>query len=184
MLSKSKILSSIIAVAGLAVAAIDQEAVAQNAATLPGGASSLQETYDDWMVACVINDQSKNQKLCALSQQQVDKNSRQRVLAVEWRPKGDGIEGIVFLPFGLALAKGAAFQFDDGPFGKPADFSTCLPAGCLVPIDFNKDILAAMRKASRFNVKAIGQDGKDVSFTISLKGFSTAFDRTRHLAGG
>jgi len=88
------------------------------------------------------------------------------------------------LPFGLALAKGAAFQFDDGPFGKPADFSTCLPAGCLVSIDFNKDILAAMRRASRFNVKAIGQDGKHVSFTISLKGFATAFDRTKQLVGG
>lgn len=184
MLRKSKILSSITTIAGLAAAAINHEAFAQTGATLPGGASSLQETYDDWMVACVVNDQTRNQKLCALSQQQLDKNSRQRVLAVEWRPKGDGIEGTAFLPFGLVLAKGAAFQFDDGPFGKPADFSTCLPAGCLVPIDFNKDILAAMRRASRFNVKAIGQDGKDVTFTISLKGFSTAFDRTKQLVGG
>jgi invasion protein IalB len=26
------------------------------ASALPGGASSLQETYDDWMVACAVND--------------------------------------------------------------------------------------------------------------------------------
>jgi hypothetical protein len=37
------------------------------ASALPGGASSLQETYDDWMVACAVNDQATHQKLCTLS---------------------------------------------------------------------------------------------------------------------
>ena len=41
--------------------------MAQEKAELPGGASSLRETYQDWTVQCqVVN----NVKQCAISQQQ------------------------------------------------------------------------------------------------------------------
>ncbi len=44
---------------------------AQQAPTLPGGASSLQETYQDWHVACQVAD---NAKRCVLVQQQNQQN--------------------------------------------------------------------------------------------------------------
>ncbi|NTH14231.1 invasion associated locus B family protein [Agrobacterium rhizogenes] len=182
MLSKRACLLAVTATALSLALSSATPAFAEDTAALPGGASSLQETYDDWVVACAAGDQAKGQKLCTLSQQQFDKKSQQRVVAIEWKPSGDGIQGNLALPFGLALAKGAAFQFDDGPVGKPAAFSTCLPTGCLVPIEFNKDILAGMRKASHLNIKAVGADGKDIPFAISLKGFPNAFDRTKQLA--
>ena len=66
---------------------------------LPGGASSLQETYGDWRVACA---QQNGKKICALSQRQTDKDSRQLVLAVELSaPAADKAEGTLILPFGL-----------------------------------------------------------------------------------
>src|SRR5215207_3100437 len=47
---------------------------------LPGGATSLQETYSDWIVRCSA---SGGLKICALSQQQTDSKSGHRILAVE-----------------------------------------------------------------------------------------------------
>jgi len=60
-------------------------ALAQDAPSLPGGASSLQETFGDWRVACWVTDASRN---CALSQQQARQNG-QRVLAIELRACAD-----------------------------------------------------------------------------------------------
>ena len=85
------------------------------------------------------------------------------------------------LPFGLALDNGATFQVDDGAAGPPQKFRTCIPAGCLVPISFDAHMLAALRKGAQLKVKAVVDGGKDTLFTISLKGFPNAFDRTAAL---
>lgn len=57
-------------------------AAGESAATvsgLPGGASSLNETYEDWRIACA---RQGNRKRCVLSQVQTQQNG-QRVLAIE-----------------------------------------------------------------------------------------------------
>jgi invasion protein IalB len=134
---------------------------AEDAPSLPGGASSLRETHGDWVVSCAIQAQGgRDLKLCSLSQEQTDSNSRQRV---------------------LALDQGAVLQVDDSPAGTPQKFRTCLPAGCLVPVAFDARILAALRKGTQLKVKAAADGGKETSFTISLKGFPNAFDRTAAL---
>jgi len=150
---------------------------------LPGGASSLRESHGDWVVTCAVQNQAgRNVKLCAFSQEQTDSNSRQRVLAIELKPEGNGVSGMLVLPFGLALDQGASFQIDDGPTGSPQKFRTCIPAGCLVPVSFDARTLAALRKGSQLKIKTIADGGKETPFTISLKGFPSAFDRTAALA--
>ena len=68
----------------------------QQAASLPNGASSLQETYQDWQLACRMQD---NARVCTITQDQTQKNG-QRLLAVELRvgQKG-GVAGTLLLPF-------------------------------------------------------------------------------------
>ena len=91
---------------------------------LPGGASSLNETYRDWRVTCV---QQGTAKRCALSQAQAQQNG-QRVLAMELSaPTANTVSGTLVLPFGLALDSGVAFQIDDKPAMAPIRFRTCLP---------------------------------------------------------
>jgi len=173
--------SLVVALSGTVVLA----AAAANAQDtgLPGGASSLRESHGDWVVTCAIQNQAgRNVKLCAFSQEQTDNNSRQRVLAIELKPETTGVSGMLILPFGLALDQGASFQIDDGPTGTPQKFRTCIPAGCLVPVSFDARTLAALRKGSQLKVKTIADGGKDTPFTISLKGFPNAFDRTAALA--
>src|SRR5919108_1346454 len=92
MLSSPKIYVT----AAAALIALSVSAAAQDAgSTLPGGASSLQETYQDWSLAC----QGTPKAVCAVSQQQTQQNG-QRVLAIELRRGADGgVSGTLVLPF-------------------------------------------------------------------------------------
>lgn len=152
-------------------------ASAQNAAPgLPGGAASLREAYGDWVVQCAV---PQTGKVCAMQQELSVQQSGQRVLAVELRPAGTGAAGVMVLPFGIALAKGAIMQIDDGVVGAPMAFSTCLPAGCVVPVSLDADTLAKLRKGAALKIKVSPEGGgEDSQWSVSLKGFSTAFDRT------
>ncbi|HWA42608.1 MAG TPA: invasion associated locus B family protein [Hypericibacter adhaerens] len=151
------------------------------AGLLPGGATSLTETYGDWVVACA---QPQGIKRCTLSQQQTDKASKQRLLAVELMAMaGDKAEGMLILPFGLLLDPGIALQIDEAAPGPARHFRTCLPAGCFVPLALDAKMIDALRKGKLLKVNATAAaDGKPIAFGISLAGFGGAFARTVKLA--
>lgn len=164
----------------LAALALAPPAFAQPSGVLPGGANSLQETFENWIVACVQQDAGKR---CAVSQQQADQQSHQRVLAIELTASSpDAAAGTLVLPFGLALDSGVTLQIDDAPAGPPLRFRTCLPGGCLVSLSFDAARTAALRKGANLKVNAVADGGKEAVFTISLKGFPAAFDRMAALA--
>lgn len=144
------------------------------AATLPGGASSLNETYKDWRVACAMPGEVKR---CVLSQTLVQQNG-QRVLAIELNsPAGNTVSGALVLPFGLALESGVALQVDDKPAMPPIRFRTCLPAGCVVNVTFDAPALVALRTGTALKVNAVADGGAATPFSISLQGFGAALDR-------
>lgn len=147
--------------------------------TLPGGASSLNETYRDWRVACV---QQGTAKQCAMSQIQSQQNG-QRVLAIELSaPSGNSVTGTLILPFGLALDSGVVFQIDEKPAMAPVRFRTCVPAGCLVNVSFDAATIVALRAGSALKIKATADGGAAAPFSVSLQGFGTALDRVAALA--
>jgi invasion protein IalB len=153
--------------------------LAQEGAALPGGASSLQETYQDWLVSCV----QQNGKRCALAQR--TQQNGQQVMAIELVPAGDGetATGTLVLPFGLALDAGVALQADDNPAGAPLRFSTCLSGGCLVPLSLDAALLDGMRGGETLKVMSKAADSdRAVPLSVSLKGFGAAFDRVNALA--
>jgi invasion protein IalB len=160
---------------------VAQTARSEDAApSLPGGASSLQETYQDWRLACQ-NAQPK--PLCSVSQEQAQQNG-QRVLAVELVAAGkDTLTGNLILPFGLMLDAGVALQVDDGQAGKPLRFSTCVPGGCIVPLKFDAAYVAKLRAGTSLHLKSKSMDGKDVALAVSLKGLPGALDRLQALGG-
>ena len=105
--------------AGVAGAGISQGQ--DGAPLLPGGASSLQETYGDWRVACVVRE---TERLCSLSQQHSQQNG-QRVLSIEIVPSAENAaNGTLVLPFGLLLSAGVTLTVDDQPIGSALPFST------------------------------------------------------------
>ena len=156
-------------------------AIAQTApAPLPNGASSVQETYEDWSVACV---QAEAGKLCALSQQQAQQDG-QRVLAIEIIPRPDGTAtGTLVLPFGLSLEAGAVLQIDEQEPRPALRFSTCLPAGCIVPVSLDETLLAALGEGGALKLYVTPIDAaQPLPLSISLKGFAAALERTSALA--
>lgn len=163
---------------GLAVSLLGSAAFAQDA-TLPGNASSLREAHGDWTVACALVSSSdgKKSKQCLLSQQQVAQETRQRALAIELRPEGEGASGTLVLPFGLALAAGVAYQISEGAAGDVQPFRTCLPGGCIVDVAFDSRTVASLKTNKELKVKATADGGQAMELSISLTGFSSAYDR-------
>ena len=141
--------------------------------TLPGGASQLQETHGDWRVTCA----QQAQRLCTVSQQQADNDTRQLLLAIELRPvSNDRAEGTIVLPFGLAVAHPVTLQVGD--VSRTLPFKTCLPAGCVVPVVFDPLIMTVLRKETVLLLRANAAEGsQEAGFKISLNGFASALAR-------
>lgn len=146
---------------------------------LPGGATSLRETYQAWQVACAVQGKTKR---CVLLQQQTEKNGL-KVLTIQLTPAADhGVSGTLVLPFGLLLSSGVKYQIDDKPAADALPFRTCLPAGCVVPLTFSAAILKALRAGTVLKLIATqSANGQPITFSVSLKGFVPALDRTRAL---
>lgn len=160
-------------VALLALAGGIVPALAQAPVSFPGGAQTVSEDFQDWRVKCSIQ---QTVKRCAVSQQQMDPRSQQRVLAIELQPKSDKAEGVLLLPFGLALDKGVTLKLGDADLGA-LRFSTCLPQGCVVPLSFDSKALGAIKKAAVLRIDGVADGGPAQSFSVSLKGFGPALDR-------
>lgn len=150
---------------------------------LPGGATSLQETYDSWTVSCRMADAGggKTVKQCALSQTQVDKSSGKHLLEVDVAPGATGATITLVLPFGLDLAQGVALQLDGGAVSAPVAFRTCLPVGCIARAALDDKTLAVYRTGTTLKLKAKAEGGNAIDFTVGMKGFSAAFDRVAAL---
>lgn len=138
-------------------------------------ASEVQkEAFGDWLVVCLSQPTGKR---CTLIQEQAAPQTRQRMLAMEVALNGDKLEGLLLLPFGLLLERGVVMQLDDQPAQPALRFRTCLPAGCVVPINFDPKTLAALRTGKNLKLKVALDSGQEPNLAISLNGFGQAVDR-------
>ena len=88
----------------------------------------------------------------------------------------------MILPFGLALAKGVTLNIDSETGGPTFGFSTCLPQGCVVPVELQADMLDALKNGGLLHVSAVPIDGDDrIDIQVSLKGFTAAYNRLNAL---
>lgn len=146
-------------------------------APLPGGAGSLVETYQDWVVAC----QAQNERtLCVMRQVQSNTQTGQHVLTVEFSGGGDGgrLGGVLLMPFGLSLAEGITAAIDNAAPGPALAFATCTPQGCLAPIAFEADQVAKLKAGTSLNLTARSfSPAQPIALKVSLKGFSAALNR-------
>ena len=149
--------------------------------TLPGGASSVQETFGAWTVNCRIVDGRKG---CTFSQVRGNQQTGQRSFAIELRPPRDGkTEGMLVLPFGLALSAGVKLTLDDKPLGQTVPFSTCVPDGCLAPLSFPTVATDAVKKAKVLTIGATRSGAPEpAEFAVALDGFAAAMTRVTELA--
>jgi len=148
----------------------------QKPSELPGGSSSLQETFDNWTLQCSTSDK---ERVCRVQQQQRHRESKQLLLAMEFSVGANGgVRGSAILPFGLRLASGMTLQVDESPDQRPLGFSTCLPVGCVAPLDLEKASVTHLRAGTMLRIKVMANDdGKPVLLSVPLKGLAPALDR-------
>lgn len=158
---------------------------AGDAANLPGGASSVVEAHGDWTTRCGAagkSDTAPGGVQCAVTQQQLDQKTHQRILTLAVNPMSSGgVKGVLIMPFGLALDSGVTLKIDNGPETKPLRFKTCLPAGCLVPLEWPDATVKDLRNAKVLTITAQSDRGGAAPFAVSLNGFGGAFDRAIEL---
>jgi invasion protein IalB len=150
------------------------------AAQLPNGASSINEVYGNWAVACrIVN----GQKQCLLANMQGGGQAGKAPFAVELQMSGDGrMEGTMLMPFGLKLDAGVTLTLDGEDLGSALRFSTCVQQGCLLPVSFPAITVVVMKKSKTLTVAApdLGS-GNEVSFNVPLEGFAAAMARMSEL---
>ena len=141
----------------------------------------MQETHGKWALTCRAPATDGAAK-CAVSQTIFNKASRRRVLAISLSPEaGGGVKGALAMPFGLALAKGVTLQIDGGAVATAEPFYTCLPAGCLVSINWPEATVKALRSATVLKLAAAGLLGRPAEFALTMTGFGGALDRAIEL---
>jgi len=153
-------------------------ALAQQA-SLPGGASALNEAHGSWTVNCALVEAGKD---CAFSQTAGNPQTGSALVAVELAaPTGNKAEGMLLTAFGLDA--GVQLGIDGQQLGQARPFLTCVETGCLVPLDFDEVALSAMKVGTTLEVTGVKvDDGQPVTVTLSLAGFTAAYNRTAELA--
>lgn len=91
---------------------------------------------------------------------------------------------MLLLPLGLQMSDGVQFKLDDKLSMERAYFATCLTAGCLVPVRFSAMSIAAVEKAEKLQIVQAAYGSREpILFSISLKGFKSAYERLMALHG-
>lgn len=156
------------------------EAKPAEKAAWPAGADTVTETYGEWTTSCA---RAEAQVACMVMQTQGDRNTGRRQFAFELRTPKDGrAEGVILMPFGLAIEPGVSFKLDEATLGKGAFYISCTAEGCLVPVSFPTLATDSMKTAKALVVtgKKASND-EAVTITLPLAGFATAFERAAAL---
>lgn len=144
--------------------------------------TTLSETYDGWTVQCVNRTDGNNtQRICQMSQELLQQNTRQRVLTFAIGKTAEGTKATLVLPFGLLLSEGVRVQIAEEEILRGA-FRTCLPAGCVAEIDLPDEVVQRLEAAATASVLMTANSGQPVKTDISLQGFTSAFQRLTELA--
>ena len=151
-------------------------------AAWPTGATTVSESYGDWTVSCV---RPEAKVTCIVVQSQGDSKTGRRQFGFELSvPKDGRSEGVILMPFGMAIEPGVTFKLDEQALGKGAPYSTCTSDGCLVPISFPTLATDGMRNAKSLAIAAQKSGNNEpATIVVPLVGFPQAFDRAVALSG-
>ena len=100
----------------------------------------------------------------------------QRVLAVAISRAASGYAARLSLPHGLGLPEGVQVWIDDGPRTKHA-IATADQNGSYAVVPLDEAMIAAMKKGTILNVLVKAASGDEVTFQLSLNGFTAALAR-------
>lgn len=143
----------------------------------------VKEVFDDWVLQCLKV--SEDAEVCQMYQLLEDQNgaSVAEVNIFRLKDGGQAVAGGTFtVPLETLLTQKLTISID-GREAKRYDFSFCTVQGCYARVGFAADDVArykAGKEAVITIVPVVAPDQK-VSVTMSLKGFTAAFDASSEL---
>ncbi len=176
---------SIVAVTAAVALSLSAWASAQTGADSEAAPSGEQnpdittERYKDWALSC-RTDQASGDRQCSMFQRLVIQETNQVALnvAIGFLRSEDGNRvpvAIFTFPLGIFLPGGAEIQVDDAePFR--LQIERCFRRGCQSGVALDDAHLAQFRAGSQANVKIMQDRGQAVDLTVSLSGFSAAYN--------
>lgn len=160
-------------------AAADAPAAADAAPAEPKvGEYYLKSTQQDWVIRCIKAEQGSDP--CELYQLMKDAEGNS-VAELTMIPLSNGevaAGATLVAPLETDLLKGLGVAIDGGQ-ARGYPFSFCAPVGCVSRIGFTEAELNQLKRGNKGTVTLLpfGADPKNpVSLTLSLSGFTAAFD--------
>ena len=142
-------------------------------------------TFGDWKVACqdaseAVVKQGGAKKACGMSITVQDEKSQRIGLTVMLRKqkkddKTDMSTIQVITPVGVYLPVGIAVEIDGNAAGR-LPYARCLPQFCLAFSEILPTTLEKLQKGTSANFIIYEAPGVGVPLSVSLKGFTAAFD--------
>ena len=148
----------------------------------------VKETFKDWRIVCVKPKEAEGRESCTMQQLMVD-NSNNPVSGVQILPlpasaAPNAAVVDIATPLETLLSEDLRFAIDSSP-ARTFKFTYCLPDACHARFALSEQDLAAMKagvKATVTIVPLVARNQK-VDITMSLAGFTAAFDKIKELAG-
>ena len=144
----------------------------------PTGGDVQRTSYRSWEVACLADNSN-----CAMAQIGQD-SAGNPVLEMVIRKLPEPLEAgdeiaiavlDVITPLGVVLTEGLSLKIDDGP-DAIAPFQVCTEQGCLIREPVADALIDRLKKGSNAVVTVIAANQGVVTSTISLSGFTAAFN--------
>jgi invasion protein IalB len=158
--------------------ALTATAMAQ-APTVPGAAAAAGANQPppapQWIKICSPDPNTKK-NLC-LIQEEIYADTGQFIASATMRTVQDDpkMQFIIGVPPGMLIQPGLQVQVDSGK-QTPLAYSICFPNTCFADADATADLLKSIRAGKQLTIAAINSSGQTASFSISLSGFSKAYD--------
>jgi len=144
------------------------------------GPTSLTETYKSWIVRCATPSAGKDQpsptRICEMAQELRQQKSGQLLLAMALQPDIHGASLTFIAPFGLLLSEGIKVAVDGNTVAQ-GGFRTCLPRGCVSTINLAQEVLDRFSAGAEATITMRGVKGRKITLTLSLSGFTAAWNR-------
>lgn len=141
--------------------------------------SKIEEFFDRWTVLCLPRDA---QRICAIRQVQVERDSRKPILLVELRVTSDNIaKGGVMLPNTLSKQQGVQIMLDGNIAANSLPIRDCSEKGCAVTVTFAGAALQKIMSGKHLQFLAITEHGTPQTYSVDLAGFKHAAARSMQL---
>lgn len=168
---------AVLALAVLAGPAAAQNAAAPNApaADQAAGAAAQTPPANDWIKLCGEDKNTKKQ-VCFV-QRELRTDSGQFLASAGVRSADGEARRILLLqtPVGMLIQPGMRVQVDDGK-QDAAKYTICFPNACFAELPITDAFVTSMKKGGDLVLTTLNQQAKAISFKLSLKGFTQAFD--------